>query len=161
MTCVFPIFLISPLINLLSPPNGLQPLWPSKDSWTHALLPLRHLYLLLPEFEQTDLCIINPTYHSSLNLSFTPQKSCSPRLRALPSLPLLCYVVLCRIYFFFETYQNLKLHFFIYLFSINLNRVQATLKRQPCLFSVSLKSQGLEQLNNPAQSRHTENKFAQ
>ena len=156
---------ISYIPDLTSGPSPLLTQWPTATLALQGFLdtsspPIRCLHLLLPEFEQTDLCIINPTYHSSLNLSFTPQKNSSPRLRGLPPLPLLCYVVVHRI-FFSKTYQNLKLHLFIYLFSINLNRGQATLKHQPCLFSASLKSQGLEQLNNSCQSRHTESKFAQ
>lgn len=106
---------ISYIPDLTSDQSPFLTQWPAVTLALQGFLdtstpPIRCLHLLLPEFEQTDLCI---TYHSSLNLSFTPQKSSSPRLRGLPSLPLLCYVVLHRI-FFPQNLLELKIAF-VYL----------------------------------------------
>ena len=68
---------ISYIPDLTSGPSPLLTQWPTATLALQGILdtyspPIRCLHLLLPEFEQTDLCMINPTYHSSLNLSFTP-----------------------------------------------------------------------------------------
>lgn len=68
---------ISYIPDLTSDQSPLLTQWPAVTLALQGFLdtpspPIRCLHLLLLEFEQTDLCIINPTYHSSLNLSFTP-----------------------------------------------------------------------------------------